>query len=134
MRDAVGGIFFTVLSSLYKYNMKQNYLPKIKGTGTGRPVNPDMWVTGPDKIRRNKYYAYLKHRSQCRWRKEDYDLSFEDWERFWPDELFEKRGRSAESLLLTREDMRAGWTAENCFVQSRTDHLKRKKEFIDARS
>lgn len=114
--------------------MKTSYIPKSKGSIRNRRVNPDIWITGPDLMRREKYYAFLKHRCQCRYRGEDYQLTFEDWENFWPDDVYLRRGRSIDSLLLTRYDISEGWSVENCLIQDRKTHLARKKEFLDAKS
>ena len=76
--------------------MKNSYIPKPKpprADGRGRPVNPEKWVTGPDPHRREKYYAFLKHRAQCNFRNEDYELTFNDWETYWTDENYSQRGR-----------------------------------------
>lgn len=118
--------------------MKHKYIPKGKGKvkgspGTGRYVNPDCWITGPDLEVRNKYYAYLKHRAQCRYRKEDYSLTFDDWNTLWPDHLWKQRGRGVDAMCLNRVHYQFGWHLENCIVTTRREHLKRRKDY-DVRS
>lgn len=131
MRNAVGGIFLGSFCQPHKYFMEHKYLPKTKHEsypGYGRP-HSTVWITGNDPDLRNKYYAYLKHRSQARWRGEDYSLTWEDWHELWTDELWEQRGRGRDSMILTRECFAAGWHKENCTIQPRTVHLARRKEY-----
>lgn len=113
--------------------MKNSYIPKPKpprADRRGRPVNPEKWVTGPDPHRREKYYAFLKHKAQCNFRNELYELTFDDWETYWTDENYSQRGRRKNSLVLTRKDITEAWSVDNCILQTREVHLKRKKEFL----
>lgn len=95
----------------------------------GRYVDPDRWITGPDPLRREKYYAYLKHKAQCNFRGEDHELTFDDWEQLWSDEDFLKRGKSIDSLCLTRHHYDEPWSYANCQVVTKREHLKRNGEF-----
>ena len=101
---------------------------KRKGTNRpGRCVDPDSWCTGPDPVRHDKYYAYLKHRAQARYRKEAYSLTWDDWEQLWPDDLWSQRGRSAHNLCLHQRDLDAGWHRNNVEVTTRKQQLQRKR-------
>lgn len=102
---------------------------KINHSGMGRPVNPDLWLSGPDPITHEKYYAWLKHKSQAKFRKEEYELTFEDWQSIWSDADFVRRGRSKTDLCLSRTDVGAAWTLDNCNIVTREQHLKRNREF-----
>lgn len=97
---------------------------KNKTQGQGRRVNPLTWKHGPDPFTHECYYAYLKHRSQALYRKEGYDLTFEQWQQLWPQELFEQRGRSNHSLVLTRLDWDNAWSEDNVRIVTRKEHLK----------
>lgn len=111
--------------------MEHKYIPKTKHKeypGYGRPRNT-TWITGDDPALRNKYYAYLKHKSQARWRGEDYSLTWDDWNSIWTDELWAQRGRSRHSMILTRCHFGTGWHRENCIIQPRYTHLGRRKEY-----
>lgn len=110
--------------------MNYKYLPKSRRSGLhpqGRPLDPHAWITGPDPLRREKYYAYLKHRSQCKFRGESYDLEFEDWERLWSDDDFLNRGRQPDNLCLVRRDRDLPWSFENCDVITRMKFLQRSR-------
>lgn len=113
--------------------MRPSYVPpsraKPGNEHLGRPGGPDTWITGPDPELRNRYYAYLKHRAQCRFRNEEYTLTFDDWLTLWPDELWYKRGRRITDLVLTRAVFSEGWHMGNCHVEDRKTHLGRRKEY-----
>lgn len=109
-----------------KYTVKPKYgLPGQRG----RNSNPDTWVTGPNLLTREKYYAYLKHRAQARFRKEPYQLSWEDWQTLWSDSDFQKRGRSKNDLCLARLDHLGAWELCNVVVCTRLEVLKRASEY-----
>lgn len=98
----------------------------------GRHVDPSIWCTGPDPVRHDKYYAWLKHRSQARYRKEEYSLTWEEWELLWTDELWVKRGRTVDSLCLQQKELGDGWHIHNVQIVTRRQHFKLAKERRDA--
>ena len=100
--------------------------------GPGRYVDPDTWITGPDPVRHDKYYGYLKHRAQAKFRKEEYQLTWEDWEAYWPHHKWQCRGRKKTDLCLMRIDITQPWSVENCEVAERMKYLKRQQEYRDA--
>ena len=116
----------------YKYAVHTNKGKQRGEPRSGRCVDPESWVTGPDPLTHEKYYAFLKHRAQAKFRNEDYCLTWDDWQELWDDETYLKRGRSADSLCLSRLDFESGWTRCNVHVISRREHLsvKRKVEYI----
>jgi hypothetical protein len=123
------------MNYLNRVNISMEYKNKYAYTGTkkkpngqpGRHENPDLWVTGPDPIRRDKYYAWMKHKAQAKFRNETYELAFEDWERFWTDEHWFNRGRHVENVILTRKDFELGWHLDNIEIISRSEYHKRRK-------
>jgi hypothetical protein len=86
----------------------------------GRYVNPNHWKTGTDPIRRSKYYAYLKHKAQAKYRREDYELTWEEWEEFWEKD-WDNRGRSLTSSILIRIDNTQSWSKSNCTITIRQE-------------
>lgn len=116
----------------YKY-AKQGHKRPGDG-GNGRYVDPEVWITGPDPLTREKYYAFLKHRAQARFRKEPYDLDWDDWQAFWDDDNFLKRGRGKDDYCLTRTNLREAWSVSNCYVATRQHVLERMKEFRENKS
>lgn len=108
-----------------KYDFKYAKYPKKPLTsGRGKRPNPDGWSTGPDPVRHDKYYAYLKHRAQANFRSEPYSLTWEEWENFWPDDLWSQRGRNGDSLVLRMIDPTQGWQVSNLEIMKRKEHLK----------
>lgn len=95
----------------------------------GRYRDPARWISGPDPIDHDKYYAWLKHRSQARYRNEDYEITWEEWQTIWPNELFLLRGRKLYDLCIARIDMDQSWNINNIVVHKRSEQLKRNKEF-----
>lgn len=114
---------------------KPKYLPKNLGQpkgspGKGKKVNPNNW-TGEYLIKRDKYYAYLKHKAQARYRNEEYYLTWKEWETLWTPELWHKRGRKINSLCLTRPNFDGPWCVSNVEVATRRQHFDYKKQQND---
>ena len=109
----------------YKYVYKSTRKP---GNRQGRPTQTE-WITGSDPVRRDKYYGWMKHRAQAKFRGEDYDLEWPEWESLWNDELWHKRGRSTDCYCLMREDITDSWHAGNVSLVPRSVYLKRSKEY-----
>lgn len=109
--------------------MIRKYSPKPSQSKNRRATNPAKWIMGPDELTREKYYAWLKHRCQARYRKEEYHLEWADWQNLWSDELFLNRGRGANNVSLSRIDLNEPWTVDNCTIDVKTVYLKRNKEY-----
>lgn len=112
--------------------MKLKYAPllgKPMGTpGRGKKSNPDKWVTGPCVLTREKYYAYLKHRSQAHYRGEEHTLTWETWRSLWNDDNWNCRGQKNHELILGRIDWTQGWHEHNVEIMTRKRHFEIKKE------
>lgn len=103
--------------------MEKKYTPKPKGTRKKR-TDPAKWLSGPTELDRELFYAWHKHRAQARFRKEDYELTYEDWRTLWLPDHFHNRGRSPENVILTRKDPSESWSLDNCEVVNRGEYLK----------
>jgi len=90
---------------------------------------PERWKTGPDPVEHDKYYSFLKHRTQAVYRGESHSLTWDDWERLWPTEQWLQRGRTKHSLCLMQLDPEAGWHTYNVEVVERIVYLLRSKEY-----
>lgn len=115
---------------IYKY--ARNII--TKSYGPGRRSDPSKWITGEDPLTRDKYYAWLKHRAQAKHRKEEYDLTWEDWQSLWSDDNFKLRGRLGDNLCLTRSNFAGPWCLSNVKVVTRLEHFRMKKEMNNAQS
>lgn len=107
--------------------MKYKYATQIKGTG--RRQTPELWKSGPDELEHDKYYAWAKHKAQAKFRNEEHTLTWEEWKSIWTNDLFEQRGRGADSLCLMQQDIRKGWHVDNVSIITRREHLKRAREY-----
>lgn len=107
-------------------------MPAVKGpspSGRGRRADPNSWITGPCPTTRDKYYSYLKHRSQSNYRGESHSLTWEQWQSLFTDEVWNCRGRGSDDLCLGRLNWDAGWEYSNVEIMTRTRHFAIKKEY-----
>jgi hypothetical protein len=89
-----------------------------------RKLLPHKWKTGPDPLTHEQFGAWHQHRAQARHRREQYDLTFEQYQQVWGD-LFVKRGRARYEYCLTRLDPKLPWNLENTQAMTRQEHLER---------
>ena len=88
---------------------------------TGRQY-PNAWVSGPDPLRHQQYLVWLQQRNQAQFRKEPWNLAFDDWLVLWGD-LWSKRGRGRDDYCMTRQDPEAAWCKHNAVVITRRQHF-----------
>ena len=79
-------------------------------------------------MRRELYYAYLKHRSQAQYRNEDYTLTWESWENLWQG-TWHLRGKTSRDLVLGRVDWDQGWHDHNVEIMTRREHFDIRKAY-----
>jgi hypothetical protein len=106
----------------YTYETQNN-------SNRGRPIRPETWKSGPTPEQRDKYYAWLKHRAQARYRGEQYDLTWEQWDNLWTSDLFANRGKRADNWVIMRNKLSDSWNINNCEIVLRSDQLKRNGEY-----
>jgi hypothetical protein len=71
-----------------------------------------------------RHRAYVRHKAQCAFRREGFELTLEDWFDFWPDEkTFAQRGRAIDDLMMTRWDVEKSWSRKNCCLITRLAHF-----------
>ena len=109
----------------YKYVNKSR---RTHPNNNGRPVQTS-WITGDDPVRRDKYYAWMKHRSQANYRKQEHYLTWEDFESLWTDDLWQNRGRNVDNNSMIRIDTDLGWSIDNVYIGKKSDYLKRASEY-----
>lgn len=95
--------------------------PHLRGP---QPPRPHRWKIGPDPELHQYYDIWHRHRAQCLWRGEDYDLTFWQWRELWGD-LITQRGRGTHSLVMTRRDWEKSWHLQNVEIVPRLEHMKR---------
>lgn len=111
----------------FKYAPKK---PNIKNLyGKPRRMFPDNWMSGPDPLMHDMYYAWQKHKAQARYRGEPYDLTWADWQEIWANPVdFLNRGRRPDDLTLTRIDDFGAWTLTNVQVMTRLEQLRKARD------
>ncbi len=88
---------------------------------------PQKWLYKDpfDHVRHN---AWLKHRSQARYRNEPYELECQDFFTLWPtEEMWARRGKLPDSLCMVRADTTLPWSLSNTLVVERYAQLVRDK-------
>jgi hypothetical protein len=76
-----------------------------------------------DPVIHEKYYAFIKHRCQARFRQERHRLSWSQWQLLWPAELWSRRGRGPRNLRLRQINPKLGWSLKNCAVVEHGTHM-----------
>ena len=108
------------------------YEPMIKGPqakkGRTRRQTPELWISGPDPIEHDKYYAWQKHKAQAKFRGEEYQLEWEDFQSIWPNDLFVQRGRRRGCYTMIRLDNTQPWSKDNVEVVTSEYHHQTQKE------
>lgn len=97
-----------------------------KHDGTPGP-RPRVWKSGPDPVRHQQYIAWARAKAQAAFRNERWELSFDDWVRIW-DGRWHQRGRTKDTVCLSRRDYDEAWSVKNCEVITRRQHNLRQKD------
>lgn len=88
--------------------------------------HPENWKSGPDRVRHEQYYAWLKHRAQANYRSEGHELTWHEWCEFWDtDYAWYNRGRGSKDICLTRKDIKLPWSKDNCELITRLEQFQR---------
>jgi hypothetical protein len=80
-----------------------------------------------NKFTNDRRLAWVRSKAQAEFRGELWNLSWEEFCHFWSnEELWKRRGRHNEDLVLTRYDIDGVWDRTNCCIITRYDHLRSK--------
>ena len=99
-----------------------------RGTGP----RPHTWVTGPDLQTHLQYRAWLQSRAQANFRAEPWSLAFPEYQLIW-EYRWHLRGRTRDTLCLTRTDPDSGWSSTNCELITRAQHSQRQASALRLR-
>jgi hypothetical protein len=97
-----------------------------KPINPARGPRPQTWVTGTDVTTHEQYRAFIQCRNQARFRSEPWQLTFAEWQAHWAGR-WHLRGRTAESLCITRRDCAHAWSDSNVIVITRSSHGVRRR-------
>jgi hypothetical protein len=87
-------------------------------------VYPHTWLSGPDEFKHEMYLPWLRSKAQANYRKEEWDLSFEEFYLIWK-EQWHNRGRKIDNVCMSRDDMDGVWDKNNIIIITRHEHIKR---------
>ena len=79
---------------------------------------PKAWISGPDPIRHAKYKCWQQQKNQAIWRKEPYDLTFDQYVDLWGNK-FDQRGRHSDQYCMWRANPALPWTLTNVRITTR---------------
>lgn len=99
-----------------------------RGRGNPGKKRPHVWICGPDEAKHRAYGPWLVMKAQAAFRNEAWDLPFEDFYAAW-DGRFDQRGRSAESLSMTRRDPTGAWHRDNVMILTRAEQCRIQNNF-----
>lgn len=105
-----------------------NKPPKRPSTFVKDVPRPHVWLCGPDEYKHQMYQPWLMAKAQANFRKEEWDLSFEDYFAAW-DGLWEQRGRLSDELCMTRIEYNGAWTKDNIEIITRKEHCGKQKQY-----
>jgi hypothetical protein len=77
-----------------------------------------------DDTLREQHFAYNKMKSQAVFRKEEWELTLEDFFALWHDH-WRDRGRSIHNVVLARIDADRPWHKDNAEIIPRWEHIQR---------
>ena len=100
-----------------RYSMLKGQEHPSKGT-----PRPHTWKTGPDELRHKRYFIWLQQRNQAQYRREEWNLTFEQWLELWGDQIV-NRGRKKDDLCMTRRDPLGPWDMDNAYIIERGKHI-----------
>lgn len=104
--------------------MEQNVKPKkIRGKGPG--PRPECWKV-KDPLGHEQHIAWHRMRAQAHYRKEEWTLTFEEYQQLWADHWAEK-GRKSDQYSLTRIDPEGPWSKNNTICTKRIHYLRRQR-------
>jgi len=91
-------------------------------------LRPHVWKSGEDAYKHQMYIPWLKMKAQCNYRKEQWNLPFEDYYTIW-NGYWDQRGRATDNLCMTRTDYDGVWELDNIELITRADHCRRQAEY-----
>lgn len=97
------------------------------GSGKKNKIYPHTWRSGPDPLKHKQYLIWLQQKNQAQYRREGWTIAFEAWLDLWQG-LWDQRGRTPQSLCMTRKDTDLTWELDNVEIITRAEHFRRIRE------
>jgi hypothetical protein len=99
--------------------------------GSPKGPRPLSWKYPNDKIRTDKHRGFLRARAQWNFRNEGCEISTEQWQDIWPDDLWSQRGRGPGNICIIRDDPKEIWSVLNIMIVTRRLQLIIQKYPVD---
>jgi hypothetical protein len=90
-----------------------------KPIGAPPGPRPLSWKYPHDRIRTDKHRGYLRARAQWNFRGEGCEMTTEEWQTIWRDDIWLNRGRLPEQYCLIRDDPKEPWHIKNVMLVTR---------------
>lgn len=88
---------------------------------------PHVWkVQGA--VPHAQHLAWLQMKAQANYRKEEFNLTLEDFQELWKDR-WDMKGRANDQYCLSRLDPEKAWDKENTRCIVRLEHLQRQRMY-----
>lgn len=88
-------------------------------------INPIQWKSGPDPVDHRLYVDCQRARAQAWYRGEDWFITEQEYIDLWRDQdRYLKKGRTRESLCLSKIDQDLAWSLENVQFITRAEHFR----------
>lgn len=84
--------------------------------------------TYANDFQNNLFICWHRARSQAHYRKEQWELSIEDWFYLWQPDLWARRGKTRNSLCMVRIDRNKSWNLNNVQIITRLAQLRDKNK------
>jgi len=109
------------------------YINQRTGREDGRcGILPHKWIDGPCPITHKQRRAYSVHKAQASFRKEGYNLTFEEYKKIWDAFIpftktpyWEKKGRKRGDYRLERVDNLKAWKVDNLTMRKLVGRKKK---------
>lgn len=111
--------------------MTEQIQPRVKKDYSNRAKrqrDPNIWISGPDEQEHRYHRKFVQQRNQAQWRKEKWEMSWEEWRHdVWGDEI-KYRGRSDGGYYLSRIDDSKPWRKDNVEIKIPVPKKRRLKD------
>lgn len=85
---------------------------------------PHLWKSGPDEINHKLFTDCQRARAQAWYRGEEWFITEEEYIRIWrQDDRYLKKGRTIDSLCMSKIDYELPWHIDNVQIMSRHEHF-----------
>lgn len=79
----------------------------------------------PDALRHAQHWAWLRKKAQAQYRREEWNLSIDEWFKLWDDSgQWNNRGRHEHASAMFMIDPELGWHVWNVEIVDRTERLR----------